>query len=110
MRTLSLIALLAVYSSSVFSQGLTMARTGIEGEGTTGRSILRIESFDTVRTLSKEELRSETRLNTNSLEQTSLSGYALDFSNVEEVTLKDGSVIKIEELEERMLNSITILE
>ncbi len=102
MRKIIVTMLMVGISTSSFGQGL-MARTGIEGEGTTGRSILRIESFESVRTLSKEELRNESRFRINSVnERNSLSNFALDFSNVEEITLKDGTVVKISELKEKL--------
>lgn len=102
MKTLIMMIVLASVSTGLSAQGLT-ARTGIEGEGTTGRSILRIESFESIRTLSKEELRSESRLTSNSItERNALSKFALDFSNVEEITLKDGTVIKVDELKQKI--------
>lgn len=102
MKTFIMMIVLAGVSTAVSAQGLS-ARTGIEGEGTTGRSILRIESFESIRTLSKEELRSESRFSVNSLaERNALSKFALDFSNVEEITLKDGTVVKIEDIQRKI--------
>jgi hypothetical protein len=102
MKTFIMMIILAGVTTGVSAQGLS-ARTGIEGEGTTGRSILRIESFESIRTLSKEELRSESRFSANSLvERNALSKFALDFSNVEEITLKDGTVMKVDELREKL--------
>ncbi|MCO4794694.1 MAG: hypothetical protein KC493_13330 [Bacteriovoracaceae bacterium] len=104
------IFLIMLFSFSANAQGLIAARTGIEGEGTNGRSILRLD-INSVRVMSSEELRSTPALNRtgsqlDSGSQAILNKFALDLENIQEITLKDGTVIKKAELEEKVYNLV----
>lgn len=109
---MKLLLITLLFSTSAFTQvrlgtegggGQARALTGIEGGGGQ-RTVLRVEST-IVRPLTMEELRRgvdtglgyETR---GSLTSTT-SKFALDFSNVEEITLTDGTVLKVEEIVEK---------
>lgn len=94
--------------------GASVSRTGID-TGTGGnRSILRLDT-DSVRVLKPQELRRGANAGgglSGSLTSGSdaiLSRFALDLVNVEEVTLKDGTVIKIENIRDGLINSATTL-
>ena len=110
-----------IISSSAFGQlrlgtegggGQARVLTGVEGGGGQ-RTVLRVEST-IVRPLTMEELRrgidTGGGFETRNLITSATTKYALDFSNIEEVTLKDGTVLKIEEIQDKLRNSLKSLE
>lgn len=110
------VAILAFTSLAVSAQGLN-SRVGTDtggGGGTAGRTILRAE-MNLIRSLTTEELRSGVHSGIgNSISIDSVdspasftSKFALDLENVEEITLKDGTVLKIREIREKVLDNLT---
>lgn len=84
--------------------GNTGRSTGIDTGGGLTRTVLRVE-VGSVRALSPQELRRGIDTGTGGPGiQSGLAKYALDFSNIEEITLKDGSVVKVEDIKEKLGN------
>jgi hypothetical protein len=94
----------ALTAISASAQGL-ISRVGPDtggGGGTAGMSILRIDSFDNVRTLSREEIIRINNIDSGLSSSNSPNSYALDISNLEEITLKDGTVLRIEDIKQKL--------
>lgn len=95
--------ILTIFLPLIASAQLMTARTGIDtGTGGEGRSIIRLES-NSFRALTTRELNlGVDSVLTNNSSSSVLNKFAVDLANIEEVTLKDGTVIKIDELQERL--------